>query len=118
MLAHPAARLRMAVRIRICLFIVFIYHLSSLLIRICVGVGIGVSRKVQHLFQQFHCRFVGGVVGAQLAAEGAGEDGFFHQVDLVEDSFGSFFGLLLFMDYIIEDELTESMEKAIQQISH
>jgi len=53
-------------------------------------------------FQQFHSGFFGGVIGAQLAAEGAGEDGFFNEVDLCQHPFGNFLGLLFFGEKVIE----------------
>ena len=53
-------------------------------------------------FQQFQSGFFGGVIGAQLAAEGAGEDGFFNEVDLCQHPFGNFLGLLFFGEKVIE----------------
>lgn len=45
-------------------------------------------------FQQLHRTLLAGVVGTQFAAEGFGEDGFLHGIDLVDDGGGSIFGLL------------------------
>ena len=45
-------------------------------------------------FDQLQCAFLCRVIGAQFAAEGAGKDGFFDKVDLIEHRFGRFLGLL------------------------
>ena len=38
---------------------------------------------LQNLFEQFHRALLAGIIGAQFAAEGFGEDGFLHGVDLL-----------------------------------
>ena len=58
---------------------------------------------VHKLSHQFHCTFLAGVIGTQLAAEGTGEDGFFDEVDLFQNPFGGFFGLLLLFKKVIKN---------------
>ena len=42
---------------------------------------------LENNLQQFNCAFFGGIIGAQFAAEGTGEDGFFQQIDLLQRRF-------------------------------
>ena len=56
----------------------------------------------QDPFQQFLRAFVGGIAGAESAAESTGEDCFFHRVDLVNDLLGGFPGLLFFFKEFIQ----------------
>ena len=53
--------------------------------------------------QQFRCVPLVRVIGAQFAAEGAGEDGFFDEVDLLQYPFSCVLGLLLFGEEVVED---------------
>ena len=59
--------------------------------------------SLQHPFQQFDCGFVGGVVSGELAVEGAGEDGFFDEVDFGEGVLGNAVRLLFFGEQVIND---------------
>lgn len=56
-----------------------------------------------NLFHQFHRTFLCRVVSAQLATKSTGKDGFFNQVDLFQNCFGSFFGSLFFSEKIVKD---------------
>ena len=55
------------------------------------------------LLQQFHRTLLAWVIRTQFTAKSTGENGFFHQFDLVKDYFGGFFGLLLFIKKFIKD---------------
>lgn len=52
--------------------------------------------------QFFHALLTGGV-GAQLVTESTGEDGFFDKVDLLQNPFDGFLGLLLFDEEVVQD---------------
>ena len=41
--------------------------------------------RLQYSLQQFFGAFVARIVGAELATEGAGEDGFFHSINIFYD---------------------------------
>ena len=57
----------------------------------------------QDLPEQLDRALLAGVICAEFAAEGTGEDGFFDEVDLFENFFGSFLGLLLFGNEVVKN---------------
>ena len=57
----------------------------------------------QDLPEQLDRTLLAGVIGAEFAAEGTGEDGFFDEVNLFENFFGGFLGLLFFGEEVVED---------------
>ena len=64
----------------------------------------GLSQVVIYeLSHQLHRALLAGVVGAQFAAEGTGEDGFFCKFNLLQHLFGGLLGLLLFGENAVED---------------
>lgn len=57
----------------------------------------------QDLPEQLDRALLAGVICAEFAAEGTGEDGFFDEVDLLQNPFGGFLSLLLFGEEIVKD---------------
>ena len=71
----------------ICICLIQHYHPSFLFLLS--------TSMLNDLLQQFHRALLAWVIRTQFTAKSTGENGFLHQVDLVKDCFGGFFGLLL-----------------------